>query len=872
MRLTLRTLLAYLDDILDPADKEELSKKVESSDFAAELIHRTRDTTRRLRLSAPQVVGSGMGLDPNTVAEYLDNVMPPDSVGDFERICLESDMHLAEVASCHHVLTMVLGEPADVDPAARHRMYSIPNELDGEQLVRVESAHVAVAVAEPAPVETAPTTVIRSDALVNQSILMEVPDYLRTSAWSRYRAALVGLAALIVIGAVVLFVPGVRQFLGGAAPPPEKVAGTTSPTRAAPGDDSPALPAPSVVTEPIGAGSGSGNGGLQNGGLQSGSQSTASLPPTDSSTTASVALPPPTSATAPVENTLPLPTTTMPAIISPPIPPQPLASSTTDDTAGGPTPRNTGAGTAATLASPAGAGQSADGTAPGSTDTAVSAAGTETPGAGTNNMLPRTDMELPTWPATATDNSGSTSTASDKGLAASGGAGDAGRTSIGNMPGGNTPTADGTSLSSSGDNRATPRSPGDMTATPPGDVTAATPAASATLGLYLGGKSVLLRYSDKQQTWFRLEPRAAVMIGDRLLALPEFRPRIKLASGVGLDVSGGTQLTLKTADMVAGEGLPKGDPHVPAIEIAYGRIVLLNSATDEQRLRITTGATTADVRLAPNATLGAEVTRSFVPGTDPRKTPAPIMVEYIVPGGGVVWTDAAGERTIAQASRWTISDGAVSTTSPLTETVEWIDHEPAGKASDQLAINGVELAITTDRPADEQLLYTYDEVRRREVKALAARSAMHVGMFVPFVRALRDSDQRPNWRSHVDSLRAAMALSPESANKVWDTLVTERGLRAATDLYEMLCGYSPEQIGRTPDERKNPAGVLARLINWLNSDLDYRVLAVENLAEITGKRLMPNPAGSPTERAGGIKEWTKRLAADDLIPPAAANQ
>ena len=135
-----------------------LGKKIESSEFAEDLVHRTKDTMRRLRLSAPQVVGTGMGLDPNSVAEYLDNVMPPESVGDFERICLESDMHLAEVASCHHVLTMVLGQPADIDPAAKQRMYTIPTELAERKRMRVEPAHVAAAgqpLTAPLPVAAA---------------------------------------------------------------------------------------------------------------------------------------------------------------------------------------------------------------------------------------------------------------------------------------------------------------------------------------------------------------------------------------------------------------------------------------------------------------------------------------------------------------------------------------------------------------------------------------------------------------------------------------------------------------------------------------------------------------------------------------------
>jgi hypothetical protein len=142
MRLNLQLLLAYLDDLLEPAESAHVVELLEASETAPSLLNRIRDVTRRLRLSAPAVSGSEMGLDPNTVAEYLDRTMPAERLADVEGVCLESDMHLAEVAACHQIVALAMGEPAQVDAASRRRMYGL--------------------VAEPAPAKPALATAAKS--------------------------------------------------------------------------------------------------------------------------------------------------------------------------------------------------------------------------------------------------------------------------------------------------------------------------------------------------------------------------------------------------------------------------------------------------------------------------------------------------------------------------------------------------------------------------------------------------------------------------------------------------------------------------------------------------------------------------------------
>ena len=123
MRLTLRTLLAYLDDTLSAEEAKLIGQKVNESESAQELIEKIKRVTRRRGLSTPPAAANGS--DANTVAEYLSDALPSDQVGTFELSCLESDVMLAEVAACHQILTLLLSDPVRVPPTARQRMYQL---------------------------------------------------------------------------------------------------------------------------------------------------------------------------------------------------------------------------------------------------------------------------------------------------------------------------------------------------------------------------------------------------------------------------------------------------------------------------------------------------------------------------------------------------------------------------------------------------------------------------------------------------------------------------------------------------------------------------------------------------------------------------
>lgn len=138
MRLTLRTLLAYLDDRLSPTDARELGQKIGQSPFATELAERIREVVRRRRLAAP--AQNQKMLDPNLLAEYLDDQLTPELVALIEREVLASDFSLAEVAAAHQILGL-LGDPVPLENRLKERLHALnPNRSSDAESAAEKSA------------------------------------------------------------------------------------------------------------------------------------------------------------------------------------------------------------------------------------------------------------------------------------------------------------------------------------------------------------------------------------------------------------------------------------------------------------------------------------------------------------------------------------------------------------------------------------------------------------------------------------------------------------------------------------------------------------------------------------------------------------
>jgi hypothetical protein len=246
MRLTLRTLLAWIDGVLPEPQRDEIGAKVEASPVAGKLVSRIADVVAKPGLSAPRPDGRGLAEDPNTAAEFLDNVLPGDRLEAFERVCIDSDIHLAEIADCHTLLAELSRNPeaaGPLDPALRQRLLaSVARQASERPAAHEEAAALVKAVKEVvAGHETPP----RSHAPARTASPVSRSEPRSKTSLAAWLSA--GVAALLLVAAGVVLV---RSIWPAA---PRRAVATASKTAApkpAAAVAAPALPAAPVAEAP----------------------------------------------------------------------------------------------------------------------------------------------------------------------------------------------------------------------------------------------------------------------------------------------------------------------------------------------------------------------------------------------------------------------------------------------------------------------------------------------------------------------------------------------------------------------------------------------------------------------------------------------
>lgn len=154
MRITLRTLLAFVDQTLSPEDMQDMQQRIDESPFATQVVRQLRVLVAASGISAPDPNASDSMYDANWMSCYLDSQLSSELVAKFEAACLDSTELLAEAAACHQVLPIALNEPAEISESLRQRIVDL--EHSGGQVPAATSRKQAPATPSASRPEAGP--------------------------------------------------------------------------------------------------------------------------------------------------------------------------------------------------------------------------------------------------------------------------------------------------------------------------------------------------------------------------------------------------------------------------------------------------------------------------------------------------------------------------------------------------------------------------------------------------------------------------------------------------------------------------------------------------------------------------------------------
>ena len=802
MRLTLRTLLAYLDNTLDPQDAEILQSKLAESGFATQMVQRIRGLLTRSDLPAPSPLARGPVEEANVICEYLDSTLPVEQVAEVERACLDSDPHLAEAAACHQILTMVLDNPANVTVVLRDRIYQLPGEQKKSQ--KLGGSFSALAIPESVNSFDSPSSQVLSADVpppppqepvrpvgVGDSGVMAAPARLRQRELADNQAANVGPA------------------IAGSRPANRKAdssvyAGQIRPSRITPwlvtlGLAAVLLYALTQIFQPL----------------------------LDSNNTADIGKPNDQAGAVDVD---------------------PTVDAVVPD-----------AGNDANVAANASDVNPDSNTDPNTAD--ADAGNDERNMAGANNVssdASKSDEDSADSPAPVVVESGATAADEDGANTDPSGGSEVGKSApVMNQ---STAAADPAAVSSSGGAANVPVD----SVTPPAVPQPAVPQpavpqpaagespASAEMEEKLAvedgapppamakliSENALLAIDDEGE-WQRLGKDAEVAVAQPLVVGPGFRATLAIPDA---------EITL--IGPASARLFSSGNGSL-GVHLASGRL-LVSAAKPESSVEIQLGKETCSLGLATADTIAAvQLTHTREPGLDPLLAESHVPVRGLVAVQGAVTLDFKEvSQTLEPDSQWTQVGGGEPSVESLGEVPEWIAESDAGAEVLAATARNDLLELLDGAPSLEIGLRELLGFRRSEVVDLAARTLLALGqsdIYFGGAGIFNDPKQRAYWSQHYDALLSQVDSGVESASEVQQA-IEKMDSAAEVQLFQMLTGYTDEQLASGSD--------LDLLANLDSSDMSVRVLAFENLRRITGVTLNYRAEqDSQGRRLPYIKKW-----------------
>jgi len=901
MRLTVRTLLAYLDDVLEPADADELGKKIEESEFARGLVHRIRASIGKIRLGAPDVSDTSQGGNPNEVAEFLDNTLDPDIVPEFERSCLDFDERLAETAACHQILTLVLGEPARLSPTMRGRVCDL-NRAATQPVTEVETEspleeiptssavlrridtpetdsrfrHAPVETPTTLPVDSLPTSSLPTSSMAADSMPAEsmpaesmpaesmpaesmddsrVPEYLRDEP-SRRRWPLVMtmiLAFLVTSGALLWMGPldsehplaGVFLTVGSKTNELASAADGDGPENSWT-DPSDAAATPMTELE---------NGEFRTVEIPNGTKTViAMLEPSDPSLPREM----PTTERPIEDDQLPLgagrdsefpltevdpdpgaaPNKPLPAEIVEPLGTDPFESPTDP-----PPVRDQQVAVVERTGEP-GSIEPADGV-----DTLE---GSQTP----LDELPDTDPSR--------INEGFVR---DNGLA-----NDPipvvpkpGENELANRPIGDRPS-DAVLVAANPPPVEIIDPEPQFNGTPRNDIPESTSADTtdgvegvarpslrrdrADLGRYTSEREVLAIWRPEGKKWIRMPARGFVGSGSLVRVAPSFRPNISLNSGVQVTIASGSELLFDA----------RPDDGTPILKLRHGGLVLADSSPDEVAVDIVVGSREITITLGGNDTqLAINVTRECELGSDPESADRHTLSRFWCLTGKMQLAERGEPTATVQAGEEvTCFDDFPPRYRETVETPPLVLDQPEGEKERASAV-ALAKQLVENRSLVLSLIEANENRRMVDVRSLAARALTMFDQFDAIVDAFGDSSQKWEWSRHFDYVVERINASSESAGSLRRALEKRYSPVDAGQLYRMFWGYSADDLAPA-------SGKAAELVSFLDDErLEYRVLSFVNLSQITENTMGYRAYYPKTRRAKPLSRWQELLQNNGIL-------